>query len=195
MKKLAITAACLAFAIAGSAHSWVAWGPVYEDYQLPVPIWGDETTDLDDCSGNTEYLGTAKRAYITWNQVTDTKFSWTIGGWGGPYGGFGDGFNNIRFKEINDAGVLGLTVYNLYNGDRDADVKIDLSQNWECGPGSPWWNEMDLESVILHEAGHQLGLGHSSNNQAVMWWAISMGANKRDLHSDDINGIRGLYPN
>ena len=72
---------------------------------------------------------------------------------------------------------------------------MDVNQNWECGPGNPWWNEFDLESVILHEVGHQLGLDHSSNNGAVMWWSIGMSANKRVLHSDDINGIRSRYPN
>ncbi len=193
MKKIALAAACLAFT--GSAFAWGSWGQVYTDAQIPVPIWGDQTTDLEDCSGTSEYLGTAKRAYITWNAVTNTKFSWRIGGWGGPYGGAGDGFNTIRFKEINDVGVLGLTTLNSYQGDRDCDVKMDVNQNWECGPGNPWWNEFDLESVILHEVGHQLGLDHSSNNGAVMWWSIGMSANKRVLHSDDINGIRSRYPN
>jgi hypothetical protein len=193
MKKIAILASA-ALLFAGPAFGWAAWGPVYTDAQIPVPIWGDETTDLEACAGTSEYTGTSKRAYVTWNQVSNTKFAWTVGGWDGPFGGAGDNYNTIRFKEISDNGVLGFTVLSFYEGLRDCDIKIDVNQNWQCGPANANWRQMDMESVILHEIGHQLGLDHSSNSSAVMWWAIGMGENQRSLHSDDIAGIRALYP-
>ena len=196
MRKILMTFAVL-FA-ASSAQAWEAYGPVYVDAIIPVPVWGDETTDLSDCDGVSEYTVTGKRGYGVWNQVSGSKFRWSIGGWNGPFGSGGDGYNSIRFKEIPDGGVLGQTSYMMYgpgNAYRDADMQIDLNQNWACGPANPSWRQIDLQSVICHEAGHKLGLGHSSYSGATMFWAIGQGENKRVLHFDDQNGVKALYPN
>ena len=49
---------------------------------------------------------------------------------------------------------------------------------------------VDLFSVALHETGHALGLGHSSNPGAVMYPYYRM---QTGLTSDDIAGIQALY--
>lgn len=192
MKKLICAVGALTL-LALPALSFTTFGTPYSGNQIPVPIFGDELSTHPDCAGLTEYTGTAKRSYVSWNKVPNNDFNWRVGGWNGPLYAIPDGQNVIFFREINDAGVLGVTYFNMYGGQRDADVKIDINQNWECGPAEPWFNEIDMQSVITHEVGHQLGLGHSDDNTAVMWWAISMGANKRVLKSDDIAGIQYLY--
>ena len=50
---------------------------------------------------------------------------------------------------------------------------------------------VDFASIVLHELGHALGLGHSNDPFAVMY-AIYMGR-RRKLNSDDIAGIRSIY--
>jgi matrixin len=55
-------------------------------------------------------------------------------------------------------------------------------------------NAVDVESVALHEIGHILGLGHSTVPSAVMFAGLSLGATKRVLTTDDIQGVRLLYP-
>jgi peptidoglycan hydrolase-like protein with peptidoglycan-binding domain len=50
---------------------------------------------------------------------------------------------------------------------------------------------IDLESVCLHELGHSLGLGHSSDTNAVMH-AFYSGI-LRNLQADDIAGIQTIY--
>jgi predicted Zn-dependent protease len=50
----------------------------------------------------------------------------------------------------------------------------------------------DLQTVAVHEIGHNLGLEHSSVLEAIMFPYILSGATK-GLHPDDIEGIRVLY--
>ncbi|XP_057771011.1 metalloendoproteinase 5-MMP-like [Salvia miltiorrhiza] len=50
----------------------------------------------------------------------------------------------------------------------------------------------DLETVALHEIGHLLGLGHSSDAAVIMFPNMGAGLTK-DLNANDIQGIRTLY--
>ncbi len=61
-----------------------------------------------------------------------------------------------------------------------------------------WTNNgtgLDLESVILHEIGHVIGLGHDDSHGGlnVMASAIGSGVIHRTLHADDIAGIQTIY--
>jgi hypothetical protein len=64
------------------------------------------------------------------------------------------------------------------------DLHLDADEAWRSGAN------VDLYSVVLHEAGHALGLGHSDRPGAVMYpyYKLSTG-----LTDDDIAGIRALY--
>jgi hypothetical protein len=63
-------------------------------------------------------------------------------------------------------------------------MHFDADENWHSG------TTVDLFSVALHETGHALGLGHSSNPGAVMYPYYRM---QTGLTSDDIAGIQALY--
>ncbi|KAK4426169.1 Metalloendoproteinase 2-MMP [Sesamum alatum] len=65
----------------------------------------------------------------------------------------------------------------------------DADETWSVAPVA---NAFHLETVALHEIGHLLGLGHSSVEGAIMYARIPAGATK-NLHADDIQGIRALY--
>jgi hypothetical protein len=83
-------------------------------------------------------------------------------------------------------GVLAHTFYPApINGEPVAgDMHFDADENWHAGA------IVDLFSVALHETGHALGLGHSSNPGAVMYPYYRM---QTGLTSDDIAGIQALY--
>ncbi|KAH6869319.1 putative matrix metallo proteinase [Thelonectria olida] len=53
------------------------------------------------------------------------------------------------------------------------------------------WTDDFLMKVALHEVGHSLGLAHSTDPRAVMFPTFS---DKSSLNTDDIAGIRRLYP-
>lgn len=51
----------------------------------------------------------------------------------------------------------------------------------------------EIEITLAHEIGHVLGLGHSSSEDALMYYSIG-NKNKAVLTSDDMDGIAHLYP-
>ncbi|KAM7262142.1 hypothetical protein ACFE04_021219 [Oxalis oulophora] len=71
----------------------------------------------------------------------------------------------------------------------DGRFHLDAEETWGAG-AIP--NEFDMETIALHEIGHLLGLGHSSDQGAIMYPSISEGMTK-GLGEDDIQGIKALY--
>lgn len=66
---------------------------------------------------------------------------------------------------------------------------LDADELWSVPPIAGFFH---LETVAVHEIGHLLGLGHSSISSAIMFPSISAGEVK-NLHADDIRGIKALY--
>jgi hypothetical protein len=52
----------------------------------------------------------------------------------------------------------------------------------------------DLVSILTHEVGHFLGIGHSDVPEAVMYWQYGTGSIRRRLDKDDIEAICTIYP-
>ena len=55
------------------------------------------------------------------------------------------------------------------------------------------WGENYLMSTALHEIGHALGLKHSNVRRAIMYSTNHPGRSV-ELHQDDIDGMRAVYP-
>ena len=62
-----------------------------------------------------------------------------------------------------------------------------------CPAGNP--GEADLASIVTHEAGHFIGIGHSEVDDATMFAsAARTSIEKRTLDPDDIEAVCDIYP-
>jgi len=62
-----------------------------------------------------------------------------------------------------------------------------------CPAGNP--GEADLASIVTHEAGHFIGIGHSEVDDATMFAsAARTSIDKRTLDQDDIDAVCDIYP-
>jgi uncharacterized protein (TIGR03382 family) len=53
----------------------------------------------------------------------------------------------------------------------------------------------DVQNTVTHEAGHTMGLAHSTDQTATMYaFAPNGETSKRILHPDDVQGICAIYP-
>jgi hypothetical protein len=67
---------------------------------------------------------------------------------------------------------------------------------WSDGPGAPEPGQADIQSVVTHEYGHALGLGHSNQTIPVptMTAAISASSTSaRSIELDDAAGVQAIY--
>ncbi len=79
-------------------------------------------------------------------------------------------------------GVLGCTT--------DAD-QVTMIQGWSwyagADPTQVGAGQYDFETAVVHELGHVLGLGHSSNSSSVMYASLATGTANRALVTADLN--------
>ncbi|MEZ4392346.1 MAG: matrixin family metalloprotease [Polyangiales bacterium] len=74
---------------------------------------------------------------------------------------------------------------------RDADLRVNLSfplTSSDAVAGN------DLPTILLHEVGHVLGLDHSGERSAVMWFSAGRGERRRVLQPDDLAGACAAHP-
>ena len=111
-------------------------------------------------------------------------------GSGGP-----DGQNTVGWA-AQSGNTLAVTCSWFVNSGNPAtetefDMQIDPAWEWTTGD-TP---QIDLQSVVLHELGHALGLGHASDPASVMFASYTSTTLKRALQPDDIAGLKSIYGN
>jgi hypothetical protein len=133
-----------------------------------------------------------------WNDVPTSYFNFTYKGVNNnlTYTGSTDGKNSFSWRK-KWSGIDNDTLATNYywtltsTGEMvEYDIVIfdDSRLVWQANPS---YGRYDVQSILSHEAGHSLYLGHSEFSQAIMY-AFYNG--RRTLHQDDINGITFLYP-
>jgi hypothetical protein len=101
--------------------------------------------------------------------------------WTSAAAGQQDGYNVAGFSSSVPKGVLGVeTDYMVGGRVIERDLALSADENWADGPDYPALDEIDLESVLLHELGHMAGnkrhRKHCANSPMIEalgegeWW-------------------------
>jgi len=215
---VALTAAlALGFVLLSPPRKW-------QSNQLPRNFRiGMATGENSLASGFT--LQTAQNCVATWNAAITSDSSWsgpapfttTVPAGLGNVGFQNDGLSTISWEDPQNmlaAGVLAATTTGYYvtsptevvNGTAfaritDSDIvgnnNIDFTSYDDAEANGANASQYDLDSILVHEFGHALGLAHSTVATQVTMYA-SIGAHdysKATLDDDDVSGSRFIYVN
>ena len=178
---------------------------VYNNYKWPttdIRFFVNANTQQagGDNSSHDDFLAAIRRAANTWTYAAEADINFNYAGsTTSTKVGF-NGANEIVF--VNDGLVDGAgnnrplataLVFYMKSTIVETDIKINDAYTWYAA-GSLSTAEFDLQSVVLHELGHWLGLGHDEDDQAVMYAQMATGIVKRALFDYDLQGIAALYP-
>ena len=134
-------------------------------------------------------------SHSTWNDVGTSDFTFQYGGvtnrspslvQESPGPQRFDGNNDVAWMRLNGSSTLGVTWYSTTTD--EADMALNTQFPWAVDGV----NRYDVETVLLHENGHVVGLGHESNEPSIM--APYYDGVQRTLLQDDIDGVSALYP-
>lgn len=166
---------------------------------VSTPYWNISSSTVVNYRADqlpTDFQNRLSDARSSWNSVSparidlirnDTTYALRV------YDGYIDG----------TGGTLGVT-NRYYTGDTFityATTKIETSDNWYTGTGSPGGTQNDLQSLLAHELGHALAIKHTNascpvnSTRPTMCSGQPPGTNyMRSLEADDKNALNYLYP-
>ncbi|MCA9580664.1 MAG: matrixin family metalloprotease [Myxococcales bacterium] len=174
-----------------------AWQPL----DASRPVWCKPTPYAFQTGGSPD-LGAAtsesetRRAFEDWAAVecTDLTLDWK--GKTSTRAGLFDNQSVVGWVEQgwpHDPNAIGVTTpaWSQNRCISEADMLLNgVNYLWSTNPGAG--QRVNAYSILLHEAGHYIGLGHSQSQSATMFFAYTGGVDS--LQPDDRQGVCALYP-
>lgn len=148
-----------------------------------------------DAGSAADFLGAIIAAAETWSAVPSAAFALRYEGMTSLTAAAYDRTNAVVFVTDLPADVAGVARY-WFRSSNGEILEADLEINDQLGldtTGNPSNYELDLESIVLHEFGHWLSLGHDTEPDAVMAESLAPGSLRRELESSDVAGISTIY--
>ena len=107
-------------------------------------------------------------------------------------------FRDEKWPYDGTANTLALTTltFNVESGEiYDADMEINAVKREVTLSTTETNVQVDLLSVVTHEAGHFIGVAHSSDPNATMFATYAPGTSElRTLSADDVAAVCSIYP-
>jgi hypothetical protein len=168
--------------------------------QLPISFYLHESIPA-------EYTSAIERAMTTWEKAAGRRlFSIVSYRYSGPLQPRQDGMNVIYWMnswEANRPSEQGRTsVYWVGNQIKETDVRIN-AYNFTYYTTSPsnmapqnqfsFTRAIHLDSLMIHELGHVLGLKHTDDPPSVMATYLAMGTNRSELTNFDVSSLQCEY--
>lgn len=171
----------VAFAYILIGHDWT-----YQSFPM-----GENYVVFENTDDTVDELAAILAAAAKWNEEP-ADFYFYYGGPGTHAAPAFDGINQIRWGIT--AGSLATTTfwYNATTGDiLEVDCVLNDNLTWSVGTPTPA-GQYDVESIMLHQFGHYLSIGHSTP-PAIMQPTVPSGTQRRLLTVDDQYGIESIY--
>lgn len=130
-----------------------------------------------------------QRAFTKWSRYSRITFSEVYNANADILISFGIFNHGDQFPFDGPGNVLAHAFYPSELGILGGDIHFDDSEDWTF---DNYHSGVDFYSVALHEMGHSLGLGHSSEPNSIMNPYYS-GPQPQDIGYDDVLGMHSLY--
>ncbi|GEM_PF-6157092 len=194
-KRKALIGAVSGFAtLAAVASGFLAEAPHADAYTLNGQHWpnGVATINESDASWPSVWDSPATNASQEWNNA-GANFRFQVDN--------SSSVGRLSTSNQGNSGTLASSSWSYDGGGNILNAQVVVNTYYSYNPSNPFApgsvGPYDLQSVMAHELGHWLSLGHSTNlnndgSKPVMY--ASFGQNEvRTVGSDDAAGIQAIY--
>ena len=171
-------------------------------YKLNGPKWAAKEVPFYINPANADVSESAAIAAIqagamAWSAQSNASFAfYYMGRTSGSSAGY-NAKNEVFFRNEDQGSTIARTYwwYNSRNELVDADI-VFYDAGWRFFAGTNGCSDgVYIEDIAVHEFGHALGLGHSSEGDATMYPSVKRcSMDFRTLAADDLAGVEALYP-